>query len=151
MHIHFPCIWQGVDLLELRNVLFDSRSLSLLMLSLRPLKTLQSLTFFNAGLSPACCKTLGEGLPLTQIQHLRVDYNPLEETDEGTQIFLKSLTAPTSRLVTLSLRGNGLKDQALTLLCEQLGQNACLQSINLFGKGRKGLTTTAHPTCRMYR
>jgi hypothetical protein len=115
-------------------VLFDSRSLTLLMLSLKPVKTLLSLTFFNAGLSSASCRALAEGLPLTQVQHLRVDYNPLNEGEESTQVLLKSLTAPTSRLVTLSLRGNGLKDNAVAMLCEQLGTNACLQSLNLFGK-----------------
>lgn len=96
-------------------------------MSLRSAKAIVSLNFFNAGLSPASLKTLAESLPATSVVHFRCDYNPLEEHDESTQAFLRSLTAPNSKLVTLSLRGNALRDSAISTLCEHLPSNTCLQ------------------------
>jgi Ran GTPase-activating protein (RanGAP) involved in mRNA processing and transport len=111
----------------------DSRTASLLFLSFRAVKNITTLSLYNAGLNELALKALEEGLPASTIAHLRLDYNPLDDSTEGVQALLKSFTGPTSKLISLSLRGNGLTDGGAKALAEGLKGNLCLQSLNLFG------------------
>jgi Ran GTPase-activating protein (RanGAP) involved in mRNA processing and transport len=110
----------------------DSRSLTLLLLSIRPIKSITTLTLFNAGLGPAAFKALEDGLGATPIGNLQLDYNPLDENDENVKSLIRAVTGPSSKLVSLSLRGNRLGAAAAGWLAEGLKANSSLQSLNLF-------------------
>ena len=124
-------------------MVMDSRTLSVLLLSFRPIKSINTLCFFNASLSPVALKVLEESLPTTAICHLQLDYNPLDGRDESTASFLRSITAPTSKLISLSLRGNNLGQHGANILSEGLALNTCLQSLNLFDNGLEDVEAIA--------
>lgn len=109
----------------------DPTSLEAILISLRPIKSISTLSLFNTSLDWRCLKVLETNLLMTSITNLQLDFNPLQDNSAASQL-IQALLGPSSKLINLSLRGNHLSDEPVLVIAESLKQNKTLQSLNLF-------------------
>lgn len=121
---------EDVTTLRVMGRRLDTGSFKALANTMASVKTLTTISLWNAGLSADSVRALAAAIKGSPLQRLSIDFNPLG-SDEDTAAF-GDLLAADSPVNVLSLRQNKISDTAGAALFEQLKGNKSLLALNLF-------------------